>query len=636
MVMLKSFSLVLILCFTLGSVHSQAGSGNCLKFDGTNYVDCGNPPENLFDFTGDGTIEAWVKILAIPPVADGATCYSILAKDERAGEFNKWIFGVQNGKLAFHINSPDANHNWVYSNPFTLVLNKYYHFAMTKNAADEVTFYINGSFMGTFTLPHKTTVVNSNLMIGNSEPNLEMNGEIDEVRFWKRILTQNELRNWMCRKINRSHPAYSDLVANYLMNEGFGMVTSNYNGVKSTLVNNPEWVRSAAPIGDSAVADFLNNIKLASLINLRGERFTASITQGMPDGIIVYRVDEIPNTVAGINTAWYNTSYFGVFIAEVNSSSPTYSGQYYYTGNQFLTPENECAFKLYTRVNNADTLWMLTGSSPNLTNHSFSISGAGAEYILAGDSINKPSDIVISSDDSDNIVCSRATVTFTATSTNAGLSPTYQWKLNGSNTGVNSSTYSGNSFINSDIVQCVLTNNMVCATPVTSNSIVIHVPFDVKLGRDTGFCLTDGLTLQVSDTFAVYHWSTGVMSSSIKINQSGSYWLQTLDQYSCISADTINVTTKNCGFAIPTAFSPNNDGRNDVFKPLLSGAIIAYSFTIYNRWGEKIFNTNKPSAGWNGFNKNQMQLPGTYVWVCEYQLAGQPLVVKKGAVLLMK
>ncbi|MBK7028244.1 MAG: hypothetical protein IPH45_03125 [Bacteroidales bacterium] len=86
-----------------------------------------------------------------------------------------------------------------------------------------------------------------------------------------------------------------------------------------------------------------------------------------------------------------------------------------------------------------------------------------------------PASVAISA--SSNPVCSGTSVTFTATPTNGGSTPTYQWKLNGNNVGTNSTTYSNSALVNSDIVSCVLTSNATCVSgsPATSNSVTMTV-----------------------------------------------------------------------------------------------------------------------------------------------------------------
>ncbi|HLP20435.1 MAG TPA: LamG-like jellyroll fold domain-containing protein, partial [Chitinophagales bacterium] len=77
-------------------------------------------------------------------------------------------------------------------------------------------------------------------------------------------------------------------------------------------------------------------------------------------------------------------------------------------------------------------------------------------------------------------VCSGTNVTFTATPTNGGSTPVYQWKKNGNNVGTNSTTYSDAGLVSGDVITCVLTSNAACATgsPATSNAIsaTVHPP----------------------------------------------------------------------------------------------------------------------------------------------------------------
>lgn len=153
------------------------------------------PDAPAFNFTDYLSASAWLYISTTPPAANSVQAFSIVSKDEGSGAgMKKWIFGLQNGKLAFHHNGPSlGSGNWVYSNNFTLTQNKWYHVAFVK-AAQDVTFYINGDDLGTFSLP--STMVNpaANLQIGNSENTLEFVGRLDEVNIWGNTLTQKEVQ----------------------------------------------------------------------------------------------------------------------------------------------------------------------------------------------------------------------------------------------------------------------------------------------------------------------------------------------------------------------------------------------------------------------------------------------------------
>jgi gliding motility-associated-like protein len=66
---------------------------------------------------------------------------------------------------------------------------------------------------------------------------------------------------------------------------------------------------------------------------------------------------------------------------------------------------------------------------------------------------------------------------------------------------------------------------------------------------------------------------------------------------------------------VPNAFTVNDDGLNDEFKPIITEYLMKYSFKILNRWGEKIFETNDPKEGWDGTFKGQRVQDGAYVFI---------------------
>jgi len=156
--------------------------------------------------------------------------------------------------------------------------------------------------------------------------------------------------------------------------------------------------------------------------------------------------------------------------------------------------------------------------------------------------------------------------------------------------------------------------------------------------KDTSICSYGTLTLNAAGGFKNYLWSTRSTASSITVNQPGNYSLQVTDHNACTAKETVTVTLKQCmeGFYIPNAFTPNNDGKNDIFKPLLFGNVTRYSFIIYNRFGQKVFETTDLSRGWYG-SLHGMNLPGdVFIWTCTYQFAGSEKEMKKGTVMLVR
>lgn len=105
----------------------------------------------------------------------------------------------------------------------------------------------------------------------------------------------------------------------------------------------------------------------------------------------------------------------------------------------------------------------------------------------------------------------------------------------------------------------------------------------------------------------------------------------------CSVTDTVQVQVYNAlGVYLPTAFSPNGDAHNEMFKPVVIGRIKKMRFTIYNRWGEIVFQTTEPGKGWNGMLKGQPLRADVFVWTCAYQLEGGKEEMLKGNVSLLR
>lgn len=136
-----------------------------------------------------------------------------------------------------------------------------------------------------------------------------------------------------------------------------------------------------------------------------------------------------------------------------------------------------------------------------------------------------------------------------------------------------------------------------------------------------------------------YQWNTGYNSCCIIPNKEGTFTVNVKNE--CGSyVDTVNVVFSICDTCIklPNAFTPNQDGKNDEFKPIVICPVSNYHFSIYNRWGQKIFETTNPSIGWTGRDdKNIMSDNGAYVYVIDYR-AGATGQNKRqsGQVLLLR
>ena len=87
---------------------------------------------------------------------------------------------------------------------------------------------------------------------------------------------------------------------------------------------------------------------------------------------------------------------------------------------------------------------------------------------------------------------------------------------------------------------------------------------------------------------------------------------------------------------IPSAFTPNNDGRNDILHAIPVGIREFRFLRIYNRWGQVVFTTTDPAKGWDGRLNGVEQPTGVYIWVAEGIDTKDQLVTRKGTITIIR
>jgi gliding motility-associated-like protein len=139
-------------------------------------------------------------------------------------------------------------------------------------------------------------------------------------------------------------------------------------------------------------------------------------------------------------------------------------------------------------------------------------------------------------------------------------------------------------------------------------------------------------------TYDSYLWSDGSTQPSISITSIGSYWVQVTDSHGCVASDTLDILiSREClvGVFIPNAFTPKS-GHNSLFRPLLYGNFTLIDFGVFDRYGQRVFETRTSLAGWDGTIGGRDAPAGTYVWYCSYQSQGQSPKSDKGTVILIR
>ena len=177
-------------------------------------------------------------------------------------------------------------------------------------------------------------------------------------------------------------------------------------------------------------------------------------------------------------------------------------------------------------------------------------------------------------------------------------------------------------------------------TIVHLDNFSIKCPTELNLGNDTLYCEVENIMLEPSGNFEQYTWQDGTTTPTYEVNDVGTYWLEA-KRGSCVLRDTISIGEMpfncKCNVFTATAFSPNSDGFNDSFGPSIPCPVSLYEFTVFNRWGRKIFQSNSPDQKWMGFSEGNFQPPGVYTYLLTYQFTYQKRPRKKiGIVTLVR
>lgn len=115
------------------------------------------------------------------------------------------------------------------------------------------------------------------------------------------------------------------------------------------------------------------------------------------------------------------------------------------------------------------------------------------------------------------------------------------------------------------------------------------------------------------------------------------YTIQITTSTGCVTIDTLLVkAVPKVEIYVPSAFTPNNDGRNDVLRPILMGIKEFHYFRIYNRWGQLLFDTKTDQKGWDGTFQGTAQNTQVIVWEAEGLGVDGTIYKRKGTAVLIR
>jgi gliding motility-associated-like protein len=186
-----------------------------------------------------------------------------------------------------------------------------------------------------------------------------------------------------------------------------------------------------------------------------------------------------------------------------------------------------------------------------------------------------------------------------------------------------------------------------------SDTITVRVipPFIINAGKDTSITIGQPLQLLVigADSGYTYQWSpyvyldnAGIYNPVATINSvtidSIRYQVKATTPEGCFSTDDIWIRVYKNGpeIFVPSAFTPNGDGLNDVLKPMLVGISKFNYFTVYNRWGQVIYTTSERNVGWDGSFKGSKQAGGAYIYATQGEDYQGKTIFRKGTAVLIR
>lgn len=646
-----------------------------LQFSGgNNWVNCGNPPNNLFSMLEDGTIEAWVQSQGTLPGYHSNTCNVILGKDEGPGNNRpKWFFGLQNGGLAFHINGPGYwNGYWAYSDAFVQPPpGQWYHVAVVKSD-NYYTFYFNGTLVGGGALPQPIVTNNAPLTIGWGEPCCQAGAIIDELRFYNTARTFEEIASSMNQCAEPNAPG---LIAYYPMNDMPGQnVVTDYSGLENhgTLINmdlNSAWVNGydLKCFGECIVTS--NRIPVAVLVipnpsptiipsssNICNNQ---TITLDGGSGYTFYQWNGVTENTRTLTVSEEGTYYLivtdaqgcsgtdSIIITENNSlmiSESTILMDTCGMGNGVIditTMGSEPPFSY---------LWSNGATSEDIAgltegNYFVTITDSFGCTLIEMFSISELSTFGVMLN-TEYPPCPEEEFGTICISVQGETGP-YLYELDGGGFIQDSCFYAVDTGIHTLIIQGVNGCEVIkeaLLSPAPTPLIDVYP-------KDTTINLGDIIQLSFQANFQPdsIAWEGTDMSCSnclhpyVSPSRTQVYELTLTTPEGCMIIEEITIQVeKNRNIFIPNAFSPNADGFNDYFS-IFSGEGIQRikELQIFDRWGGLVFSQrnlplNDPITGWDGTSKGKPVQSGIFTFFIEIELTSGKLEVIEGDVIVIR
>lgn len=569
------------------------GSGRAIQFDGINdYVDMGDIYDDL---TFPLSISAWVY-------AQPSSRYMlpVFASQDNAPLYNGFWFCLTSTNLFFEYGDGRGDQNSAYRRGKSAVVSnlqgRWIHVAAVVKGPSDIQLYVNGhdvggGYTGSSTLPMASDYPGDVAKAGYFYTNSAVHrfyGFMDELRVWSRAISQSEIREMMCHRLNGNE---SGLIGYWNFDETNGDVAYDLsiNKFNGALVGNPSRVYSGAPVGDESRFLYTSNWSDAQLAH--GDLLVSEVS-GNVYGVHTYVVNSLPSQSGGLAASTAEPPYYGVFLAD-DGGTNTFD----FSFQEGLV----CA--VYKRLDNSIPDWSPSESMTAIRTRLEVIPTFEASELhidLGADSVS---------------FCDETFHTLEADTETAGLA--YLWSTGETTPAITVST-SG-----------TFSLRVTSGCQVAYDSIKVSFlspPPAFSLGQDVTTCKLEPRLL-VTDLHGDYDftWQDGSKEPSLQVNTFGTYWLS-VENVCGVSADTVAFTQNVPGdISVFNFISPDNqDGLNQYFvvDELLAGSHLA----IFNRWGKMLFESFNYENNWDG--------DGLPAGVYYYTIEGECFEPMKGTITI--
>ncbi|MFL5741148.1 MAG: choice-of-anchor L domain-containing protein, partial [Flavisolibacter sp.] len=188
-----------------------------------------------------------------------------------------------------------------------------------------------------------------------------------------------------------------------------------------------------------------------------------------------------------------------------------------------------------------------------------------------------------------------------------------------------------------------------CPAP-KMDTVLIRTVTTVKVfaGKDTTIAVNEPLQLEGKDLgnsgATIFLWSpstglnrTDIINPVAILDRDMSYSLKLTTSEGCEGKSEIHIRVfSSPDIFVPSGFTPNGDGKNDILRPIPVGMRALKFFTVYNRWGQIVFSTTTERMGWDGNLKGKNEPVGTYIWIAEAVDYKGNHVQRRGSVTLLR